>query len=232
MRILVIEDDLSICRSIKETMQNAEIDVCCMVFASEALDCFMKHEYCLVIMDFQVSEMDGLEMLHVMRAAKHTPILVLTDPVSSDDKANLLRAGANAIIEKPVNMNVCSAQATTLIQLNEDAEEGRGDYQIITFGADFVIDPIHRQVIISGEQLTLTRKEFDLLLCLARHPGQVWSRTQLYDQVWSDDLGISGENVVKVHIGNLRKKLADKGKNYIQTSWGVGYQFVPHKENE
>lgn len=227
----MIEDDLSICRSIKETMQKADADVCCMVFGSEALECFMEHEYCLVIMDFQVSGMNGLEMLHVMRAAKHTPILVLTDPLSSDEKANLLRAGANALIEKPVDMNVCSAQANTLIQLNEEAEEGRSDHQLITFGSGFVIDPIYRQIVIDGEQLILTRKEFDLLLCLARHPGQILSRTQLYSQVWSDDLGISGENAVKVHVGHLRQKLADKGKNCIQTSWGVGYLFVPPKED-
>lgn len=149
MRILVVEDDLSICRSIKEAIQNTDTDVCCMVFASEALECFMEHEYCLVIMDLQVSGMD-LEMLHVMRAAKHTPILVLTDPLSPDDKANLFLAGANALIEKPVDMNVCSAQANTLIQLNEEIEERHSDYQLMTFGADFVIDLIHRQVIIEG----------------------------------------------------------------------------------
>ena len=77
----------------------------------------MEHEYCLVIIDFQVSGMDGQEMLHIMRAAKHTPILVLTDPLPSDDKAELLRAGANAIIEKPLDLNMCLAQADTLIQL-------------------------------------------------------------------------------------------------------------------
>lgn len=80
----------------------------------------MEHEYCLVIIDFQVSGMDGQEMLHIMRAAKHTPILVLTDPLPSDDKAELLRAGANAIIEKPLDLNMCLAQADTLIQLNTD----------------------------------------------------------------------------------------------------------------
>lgn len=100
---MIIEDDLSICRSLKENIQGTGADVCCMVFASEALDCFMEHEYCLVIIDFQVSGMDGQEMLHIMRAAKHTPILVLTDPLPSDDKAELLRAGANAIIEKPLD---------------------------------------------------------------------------------------------------------------------------------
>ena len=226
---MIIEDDLSICRSLKENIQGTGADVCCMVFASEALDCFMEHEYCLVIIDFQVSGMDGQEMLHIMRAAKHTPILVLTDPLPSDDKAELLRAGANAIIEKPLDLNMCLAQADTLIQLNTD---GYNDCQMLTFGTECVIDSTRRQVIVDGEQLTLTRKEFYLLLCLARRPGQVLSRSQLYSQVWSDDLEIGGENAVKVHIGNLRKKLADMGKNYIQTSWGIGYKFVPPEEEK
>ena len=72
----------------------------------------------------------------------------------------------------------------------------------------------------------------DLLFCLAQHPGQVWSRSQLYSYVWEDDLGVSGDNTVRTHIGNLRKKLADAGKNYIQNIRGVGYRFIPPALNK
>ena len=75
--------------------------------------------------------------------------------------------------------------------------------------------------------MELTRIEFDLLFYMAKHPNQIFSRQQLYRQVWGDDLGISGENTVRSHIGNLYKKLADAGKNYIQNTRGVGYKFVP-----
>ena len=118
MRILIIEDDLSICRLLKENIQGTGTDVCCMVFASEALDCFMEHEYCLVIIDFQVSGMDGQEMLHIMRAAKHTPILVLTDPLPSDDKAALLRAGAVRNINQMISSALNCAVEQRLIPSN------------------------------------------------------------------------------------------------------------------
>lgn len=75
--------------------------------------------------------------------------------------------------------------------------------------------------------MPLAYKEFELLVCLVKHPCQIWSRTQLYRYVWNDDLGINGDNTVKTHIGNLKKKLTDLGKNYIQNSRGVGYKFVP-----
>lgn len=84
--------------------------------------------------------------------------------------------------------------------------------------------------MINNTPIKLTRTEFDLFFCLAQHPGQVWSRGQLYQQVWADDLGLTGDNIVRTHIGNLRKKLADAGKNYIQNSRGIGYKFVPPVE--
>ena len=230
-RILVIDDDLTVCRSIRETMQDDHTDVCYAMSVSEALDAFATYEYYLVIVDLRLSEADSIDILRIIRQAKATPILVLAEKPTEDEKVNAFRAGANAILEKPLDMSVCAAQANSLIQLHMERAKGRTHTPLI-FGTELMIDPTYRHVIIDGETLALTRKEFDLLLCLARQPGQVWSRTQLYSQVWNDDLGISGENAVKSHIGNLRRKLADMGKNYIQTSWGVGYKFVPPTSNE
>ena len=144
----------------------------------------------------------------------------------------LLQAGANAYLEKPVNMNVCVAQAEALMKLYCESNH---DYQKccpLTFGTELIISPLYRQIFIDGEPIELTRTEFDLLFCLAQHPGQVWSRSQLYSYVWEDDLGVSGDNTVRAHIGNLRKKLADAGKNYIQNIRGVGYRFIPPALNK
>lgn len=230
-RILVIDDDLTVCRSIRETMQDDHTDVCYAMSVSEALDAFAAYNYCLVIVDLRLSEANSMDILRIIRQSKATPILILAETPTEDEKVTVLRAGANAVIDKPIDMPVCVAQANSLIQLYIEQTKDR-TYHPLIFGTELIIDPAYRHVIIDGEQLVLTRKEFDLLLCLARHPGQVWSRTQLYGQVWNDDLGISGENAVKSHIGNLRRKLADMGKDYIQTSWGVGYKFVPPSSSE
>lgn len=230
-RILVIDDDLTVCRSIRETMQDDHTDVCYAMSVLEALDAFAAYDYCLVIVDLHLSEADSMDILRIIRQAKATPILTLAENPTEDEKVNAFRAGANAVLEKPLDMSVCAAQANSLIQLYMEQTKGQ-TYHPLIFGTELIIDPTYRHVIINEEPLALTRKEFDLLLCLARHPGQVWTRTQLYSQVWNDDLGISGENAVKSHIGNLRRKLADMGKDYIQTSWGVGYKFVPPTGNE
>lgn len=230
-RILVIDDDLSVCRSIRETMQDDHTDVCYTMSVTEALDAFAVYDYYLVIMDLRSSEADGMKILRIIRQTKTMPILVLAEQLTESEKLALFQMGANAVLEKPIDMSVCVAQANSLIQLYMEQMGNRSDHPLI-FGTELIIDPTYRQVVVDGEQLALTRKEFDLLFCLARHPGQVWSRTQLYSQVWNDDLGISGENAVKSHVGNLRKKLADMGKDYIQTSWGVGYRFVPPSDNE
>lgn len=225
-RILVIDDDLAVCRSIQDAMQNDYTDVCCTMSVDEALDAFAAYDYGLIIVGRCSSGADSMEILHIIRQTKTTPILILAEKLSEDETVALFHAGANAVLEKPIDMPVCVAQANSLIQLYIEQTEKWTKHPLI-FGTELIIDPVYRQVIVDGKQLALTRKEFDLLVCLARHPEQVWSRTQLYSQVWDDDLGISGENAVKSHIGNLRKKLADMGKAYIKTSWGIGYKFVP-----
>lgn len=89
-----------------------------------------------------------------------------------------------------------------------------------------IIDPLTRQVQLNGKALPFTRKEFDLLYCLASNPGQVFSREQLYDQVWDEHATYNVDEVVKAQIKLLRQKLSMTGKDYIQNVWGVGYRFA------
>ena len=100
----------------------------------------------------------------------------------------------------------------------------------LVFGNELSIDPAYHHVLIDNRPVILTRTEFDLLLCLAQHPCQIWSCAQLHHYVWNDDLGLSGDNTVRAHMGNLRKKLAEAGKDYIQNTRGIGYKFIPPTE--
>ena len=208
-------------------MENDSTDVCCVNSPTEALNRSTEQEHCLVIMDLQLLGTDSQEMLRIVREVKHAPILVITSRLTSNEKVALFQSGANAYIEKPVDITVCVAQAMTLIELYEDLGDKMKKCCPLTFGAELMINPLYRQVIVDGVSLELTRTEFDLLFCLAQHPGQVWSRKQLYNYVWDDTLGLEGDNTVRTHIGNLRKKLADAGKEYVQTAWGIGYKFLP-----
>ena len=98
-------------------------------------------------------------------------------------------------------------------------------------GKDLVIDPSTRQVFLKGKELNFTRKEFDLLFCLASNAGRVISREQLYEQVWSEDTAYDVDGLVKTHIKTLRKKLSESRTEYIKNVWGVGYRFSKEQQD-
>lgn len=180
----------------------------------------------MVILDAQISDVDSMELLRTIRNTKHTPILVITTSLKPTEIATLYRTGADVCIEKPVNLDICTAQAEALILLYLAADMNLGRYSLVIHGEELIISPRCRQAMVGGKPLSLTRKEFDLFYCLARHPGQVFSREQLYNHVWGADLAVAVDEAVKTYIKRLRKKLAAVGKNYIQTEWGIGYKFV------
>lgn len=226
-RILVTGGNPAFFQSVKQSMQNSSTDVCYAMSVNEALNTLLSSEYCLLIICTQAPIKYDTEMICLIRETSPLPIIAVAQSLSIPEKVALFHAGANACLEKSVNMSICIAQATSLMQLYLDAKKANNKKYTLVFGTKLIINPIYRHVIIDGEPLELTRTEFDLLYYMASHPNQIFTRQQLYRQIWGDDLGINGENTVRSHIGNLYKKLADVGKNYIQNSRGVGYKFVP-----
>lgn len=222
----MVDKDLTMGQAICDSLLDDVTDTCCMTSAIEALADYMKNEYCLVILDIQSADTNNIELLRTIRNTKHTPILVLTDSLSPEDTITLFHAGADACLEKPVNISVCVAQAHALIQLYFDSDSRYENHSAISFGSELIISPRYRQVMVDGKNLDLTRKEFDLLHCLASYPRQVFTREQLYDHVWGDGAVGTVDDVVKSLVKRLRKKLSQIGKDYIRNEWGVGYKFV------
>ena len=126
-----------------------------------------------------------MELLKTMRCTNHTPILVLTAPLTSEEIITLLNAGADTYLEKPLNIEVCVAQANALMRLYIDSDINHEQHQPLIRGAELIISPRYRQVMVDGKPLGLSRKEFDLLHCLAAYPGQVFSREQIYSHIRS-----------------------------------------------
>lgn len=226
-RILIIGDDMAFFQSVKKYMQNDSTDVSYAMSVNEALNFLLTGEYCLLIICIPLSVNNDVELLSMIRATYPMPIIVIVPKLDISEKVTLFHAGANACMEQPVNTSLCIAQAHSLIQLYLDAKIANNKECPLVFDTELIINPIYHHVIIDGEPLELTRTEFDLLYYMAKHPNQIFSRQQLYQQVWGDDLGISGENTVRSHIGNIYKKLADVDKHYIQNTRGIGYKFVP-----
>lgn len=228
-KVLIIDNSLDICREIKYSLQSETTDVYYALSAKDGYEQFAKHQFCLVIMDIHLSETDGLSMLEMLRKMNPMPILVLSSKNSSEAKIEALKAGAAGYMEKPYALEECLAHAQSLIQLYADIGSISKRRYTLAFGMDLVINPQHRQATLKGEPLNLTRKEFELLFCLAEHAGQVLSREQLYSYVWREDAH-NVDEVVKAHIKALRKKLTPVGKEYIRNVWGIGYQFSPDEE--
>ena len=231
-QILIINKDIQVCYEIQRALENETTQVIITSDLDEAIRLFVHHDFCLIVMDAALSETDGYHYLRIMRKAKPIFILILSSNTEYPDRLQAFQSGANAYLGKPYNLDECIAQAKSLINLYVDLKPIGQSHYILSFGKNLIIDPLKRQVIVNDRTVDLTRKEFDLLFCLASHPGRVLSRTQLYSQIWDTDTAFDVDEIVKSHIKTLRKKLADSDTGYIKNVWGVGYRFDVEKTSK
>lgn len=229
-QVLIVMDDPETSQSIQVRLEHPTLEVDCAETLSRALESVIKKLYCLLIIDLQILHIDNAELVRIFRAAKHTPILAITDALETKKKIELFHAGVDVFLEKPVHADICAEQANRLISLYLESHEKLEKSSPIAFGTALIIAPSYRQVLVNGKPVDLTRREFDLLHFFAKHPpGQVFSRNQIYDSVWDSFYELGGDETVKVHIKTLRKKLSILGDGIIENVRGVGYRFVPPK---
>ena len=226
-KILMVSADAELCDPIQSKLENAAVEINRATSISTAIGHIMGSEYCLIILDLQLSGMDKAEMIRIIRIMQHIPVVAISEHLKSAEIVTLYHAGIDAYIEKPIDTDVCAAQIEALIAFYLRAGEKTWKRATLAFGSSLVISPYHRQVLIEGVAIELTRKEFDLLHHFAQHPHQVFSVGQLYEQIWENAFDIGGESTVMVHINTLRKKLGKLGPMVIQTVRGFGYRFVP-----
>lgn len=224
-KVLIIDRDLSVCRELKYSLQNETTDVFYTPSVREGFEHFTKYHLCLVIIDAFLLEVDGISFLKEMRQKKPTPILILSSKNSSQERINALQSGAIGYLVKPYELKECIAHAESFMRLYTDLNIVENRCYTLEFKKDLIIDPMAYHASLKGVSLNLTRKEFDLLFCLASHASQVLSPKQLYNAVWNEELPYNANELVKAHIKSLRKKLTPAGKEYIKNKWGVGYQF-------
>lgn len=225
-KVLLLGDNRIISHSIKFVLQDDATEIQHASSGNEALQSFFKHPYCLIIVDTHLPGTDILQMLKTMRQAKSTPILVLTEKLSPEERITLLEVGATACLQQPFDIAECVAQARSLMDLYTAANPVESRYHTLAFGTELIIDPTYWQVTLNGKQKELTRKEFDLLYCLASRAGQAVTHEQIYNQVWRSDSDINVEGTIKTHISSLRQKLSVGGREYIESVRGVGYRFI------
>ncbi|HRP96081.1 MAG TPA: response regulator transcription factor [Rhodocyclaceae bacterium] len=226
-KVLVIEDDPDIARLVK--LQLGELS-CAVTLAADGpsgLAAFETKPFDLVILDLMLPGIDGLELCRRIRARPgYTPILMLTARSGEIDRVLGLEMGADDYVTKPFSVLELVARVKAIFRrVDSLASRAEASEQVIDNGA-LTIDIARREVRLAGRPVELTATEFDLLLHFARHPGRVFSRTQLLDQVWG--YSHSGyEHTVNSHINRLRAKIEANPNQpeFIQTVWGVGYKF-------
>ena len=224
--ILIVNHNVNEAICIKERLDSPTTTVMCAHTIGEALAAFGKMEFCLVILDADMSASDDHNLLKAMRNSHTMPILVLSSHANSAEKIHAFNAGAHAYMGMPYTDEECLAQAHALMQLYVNVHPENKLCYTLAFGNDLVIDPETRYVTLQGQEIRLTPKEYDLLFWLATNPGKVYSCDQLYDHVW-DELAIGNvDAIIKYHIKSLRKKMTASNAEYIKNVWGIGYRFA------
>jgi DNA-binding response OmpR family regulator len=219
------------------TLQLAELD-CESRLITDGVSALAEAQaghYDLVILDLMLPRMDGLEICRRLRAGeRHTPILMLTAKSSELDRVLGLELGADDYLTKPFSMLELAARVKGVFRRADQtraaaAAAATPALQVIESDG-LRIDLQRHEVLLGGQRIELTAKEFDLLACFARSPGRVFTRAQLLDQVWG--YSHSGyEHTVNSHINRLRNKIERDPANpdYVQTVWGVGYKFAERR---
>lgn len=226
-KILVIDDDTELCILIKKYLEIENYIVTTKHNGMDGLKEALNENYYLIILDVMLPEKSGFEVLTELRKKSTVPVLMLTAKDSEIDKVSGLRLGADDYLTKPFSMNEFVARVQSLIRrftaFNNKGEEAL-EKQLIFDG--LVITPETREVLVKGAQVELTAKEFDLLYFLAKNKGKVFTKKQIYKNVWEDEYAFDDNNIM-VHIRRLRKKIEPNPNKpvFIETVWGVGYKF-------
>ncbi len=230
--VLIINTDIAEAQRIKHNLSSPSTETICVSSMADGLKFFSQMEFCLIMLDAAISAEDDHRLLAAIRKSKTTPILILSSQSCHVERLRVLQAGAHAYIGEPYSLEECLAQAQALMQLYCELKPQQEVCYTLAIGKDLVVDPLARRVLLNGKDLRLTRKEFDLLFCLASNPGQVFSREQLYSHVWDEHSAYNVDEVVKAQIKTLRQKLSTTGNEYIKNVWGIGYRFHTETDDE
>ncbi|AAU19979.1 response regulator transcription factor [Bacillus cereus] len=228
IRILIAEDDKEIRNLLKIYLERELYMVDTAINGDEALQLFNQNNYNLVILDLMMPKVDGIEVCRKLRDKTNVPILMLTAKDHEVDKILGLSIGADDYITKPFSIHEVIARVKALMRrflvLGSDANIQ--EKTTLTFKG-LLIDLNTYTVHTNKEEINLTGKELELLKFFTSNPGQVFTKTQLFRNVWDNNY-IEDDNTVMVHIRKLRKKIEVDPSNpkFIQTVWGIGYKFV------
>ena len=219
-RILLVEDDMLMREFITDYFKKEQWEVYEAENGKLALEIFEQNSIDLIVLDIMMPEMDGWSVCRRIREKSSVPIIIITARVEDDDQLMGFELGADEYVTKPFSPRVLVARATALMKRTEGTIGREGE--LFTCG-DLVVNKMAHTVSVAGNTISLSPKEYDLLLFLIKHNGKVLPRDYILDTVWGYDY-FGDLRTVDTHVKKLRAKLGDEGR-YIRTVIRAGYKF-------
>ena len=226
-KVLIIDDDKELCAIMKKCIEQEKLSAVTVYNGIEGVRLIdeNKDSYSLIISDVMLPDIDGFQILQKIRDTSNIPVLMLTAKSSEEDKVFGLRLGADDYLTKPFGINELLARVNSLIRRYTTLNPFTADIDSISL-KDMLVDKLNRTVTVKDIPVLLTGKEFDLLLFLASNKGRVFTKKQIYSQVWEEEYAFDDSNIMSF-ISKLRKKIEPDPDHpfYILTVRGVGYRF-------
>lgn len=217
--IIIVEDNIEIGNLLSDFLKAEGFDTYLALTGEEALEIFEEDNAKLVIIDIMLPGLDGFGVCRKIRQKSNTPIIIVSARDSKEDKLNGLMLGADDYIEKPYDIDILLAKINGIFKRRYSTDE-------INDG-NIRLDKVGRHVWVNENEITMTVKEFDLLLYMMENKGKALSKNELFNKIWGFD-SESEPQTLTVHINRLREKLEEDPKNpkRLLTVWGVGYRFT------
>ncbi|MDD6769867.1 response regulator transcription factor [Inconstantimicrobium porci] len=224
-RVLIVEDDADINNLLNDVLVKNNYEAVSAYSGTEALLCLKdESEFDIVLLDLMLPGVCGEELIKKIRAIKKMPIVVISAKTSVDDRINVLKLGADDFVCKPFDINEVLARIEAQLRRYKEFSNSI-DTDVITF-KNMSVNKDSREVIVNGELINLTAREYNILELLISNPKKVFTRANIFESVWNSSF-LGDDNTVNVHVSNLRSKISakDKTNEYIQTVWGIGFKM-------
>lgn len=224
-KILVVDDEPKILKVVEHSLRREGYEIYTAVDGEQAVETAERIKPDLIVLDLMLPKLNGFDVCRKIKSQRDVPIIVLSARSDEVDKIMGFTLGVDDYQTKPFSPAELVLRVKAVLRRNKTGAEANQAKDIISF-LSLEVNRKSREVKIHGAVVDLTAKEFDLLWLMASHPNQVFSRSQLLEQIW--DVSFFGdENTVTVHVRRLREKVEkDPGQpEFIKTVWGVGYKF-------
>lgn len=226
MKILLVEDDVEISEMLKNFLMTENFEVVTAYDGESACEKFFVDEYSIVLLDLMIPKISGMEVMKTIRVSSTVPIMILSAKDTDSDKTLGLGLGADDYVTKPFSVTEVLARIKANIRRNTQYTAAATEEEEILTKGELVLNLNAYSVMKNGKKVELTAKEFEILKLLMKNPKKVYTKEQLYSQIWNDAY-MGDENAVNVHISRLRNKIEDNPRDpdYVVTVWGIGYKL-------